>query len=137
MTIALVSDRVSESCRKLLDKLTDLCEVYLFLPDACMDNVDGITIRKFESDFQEAMFQRYDILIYFSEANWDVIMPVMKEVYGIAIIDTFSPLCSHISACTAFQHPLEKVDANLINSLPKHIHCKRTTLARLEKHLEN
>ena len=123
MTIAFVTDALIDESTDQIQKLAELHEICVFLPENQHQPKEStFQIRIFDSAFNEAMFQRYDVVVYFSYRDWESVIPVMREVKGVAIIDSNSASYNQVSELAAFQFPYADSLAEMLSDLPKHMH---------------
>jgi hypothetical protein len=87
MTIAFVIDSLSNTAIRLIRDMEKHHSICIFLPETDpISFYDAYQIRKFTADVTDSVFQRYDIVLYFSEFRWNELLPLVSRIKGYAII---------------------------------------------------
>jgi len=138
MKLAFITNTLKRSSITLLKRMEESHNVTIFLPESeKMQFYDCYQIRLFSSASPPNMFQRYDLVICHSDDGWDCIVPIMKRIYCVVVInegETITPTATERSAYTLYND--DKV-AEKISRIPSHLHWFErevaTILNRLEK----
>lgn len=121
--IAVVTDCMSDFSKEQIKTLSVQNSVCVFLPgqDDSVDSPDS-NMRWYSQNTDSAVFQRYDIVIFCSQDGWNVFLPIMKKVCGVAIISSKSESFNEILRLVAFTFGNANEYNNNKGNLPKHLH---------------
>lgn len=121
MNIALVTDCISEKTLNLMDCISELHELCVFLPESDKPVDMEYKIRTYTPDFDTAAFQRYDAVVFMADENWNLLLPFIKTVKGAAVISPDNENYSEISRCTEYIISDSSQINDLLASMPEHI----------------
>jgi hypothetical protein len=138
LNIAFVIDALNNHSVKILKRIAKEHSVCIFLPetdDECF--YAYYQIRKFNDETSESVFQRYDLVVFYANDNWDIILPLIRIVKGVSIVNAETASLSEIRQLSAKTYYCDDDILALISQLPQHIHWYdrevRLVSERLEK----
>ena len=121
MTIALITDSISEKTLMLMKYLSTQHEICVFLPEGTINTEIQFPVRYFTHDFDTAAFQRYDAAVLMADSDWNILIDFVEKIKAAVIISDENEWYDRIASLTEFIiSDVSKIN-ELLSSMPEHI----------------